>query len=91
VVGSLQVGDTVLFDATAGGMELEDWEMEPGDGFGKFIAECDGLLGEIMEFDEDDPDHALVHLQDGAELWSISIEHLIPFPGVKVLSPRIAA
>lgn len=91
MVGGLKVGDTVRFDATAGGMSLADWEMEPGDGFGKFIKHCNGLLGEITEIDEDDPDYASVHLQDGEILDDVHIQHFERIEGVKVLSPRIAA
>lgn len=88
---SLKVGDTVRFNATAGGMTLGDWGMEPGDGFGKFIKRIDGLLGEVMSFDEDDPEYISVHFQDGELLDDVHIEHFTPVPGVKLLSPRLAA
>ena len=88
---SLKVGDTVRFNATAGGMTLDDWGMEPGDGFGKFIKRIDGLLGEVMSFDEDDPEYISVHFQDGELLDDVHIEHFTQVAGVKLLSPRLAA
>lgn len=91
MVAGLKVGDTVRFDATAGGMTLADWEMEPGDGFGKFIKHCNGLLGEVIEIDPDDPDYVSVHFQDGELLDDVHIDHLIPVTGVRILSPRLAA
>lgn len=85
------MGDTVRFDAAAGGMTLDDWEMEPGDGFGRFIKHCDGLLGEITEVDPDDPDYVSVHFQDGEILDDVHVVHFTQVTGVRILSPRLAA
>lgn len=85
------MGDTVRFDATAGGMTLADWEMEPGDGFSRFIKRCDGLLGEITEVDPDDLDYVSVHFQDGELLDDVHVVHFTQVTGVRILSPRLAA
>ena len=50
-----------------------------------------GLLGEVMEIDPDDPDYVSVHFQDGELLDDVHIDHLIPVTGVRILSPRLAA
>lgn len=91
MVGGLKVGDTVRFDAAAGGMEVSDWEMEPGDGFSRFIRHCDGLLGEVIEVDPADPDYVSVHFQDGEILDDVHVVHFTQVTGVRILSPRIAA
>ena len=38
----VNVGDTVRFHAETEGWSLDDWAMEPGDGFSKFVGQLDG-------------------------------------------------
>lgn len=90
----VKVGDTVRFHAETEDWGIDDWAMEPGDGFSAFIKRLDGLLAEVTEIevgDEDEPLYVDLIFQDGELLDAVSVVHLEAIDRkVRVLAAKAA-
>jgi hypothetical protein len=91
----VNVGDTVRFHAETADWSLDDWAMEPGDGFSKFVARLDGLLAEVtaveVEGEEGEACYVDLVFQDGEMLDAVCVVHLEPIDRkVRVLAARAA-
>jgi hypothetical protein len=89
------VGDTVRFHAETEDWTLDDWAMEPGDGFSQFIERLDGVLAEVTEVEVAGPDGEVLYVdlvfQDGEMLDAVCVTHLEPIDRkVRVLAARAA-
>ena len=90
----IKVGDTVRFHAETEAWSLDDWAMEPGDGFSQFIARLDGVLAEVTEVEIEHGGEVLyvdLVFQDGEMLDAVCVEHLeLIDPKVRVFAARAA-
>lgn len=89
-----KVGDTVRFHAETEDWSLDDWAMEPGDGFSQFIERLDGVLAEVVEVEVESGGEVLyvdLVFQDGEMLDAVCVAHLEPIDRkVRVLAARAA-
>ena len=90
----VNVGDTVRFHAETEGWSLDDWAMEPGDGFSQFVGRLNGLLAEVVEVEVESGGEVLyvdLVFQDGEMLDAVCVAHLEPIDRkVRVLAARAA-
>jgi hypothetical protein len=90
----VNVGDTVRFHAETEGWSLDDWAMEPGDGFSQFVGRLNGLLAEVVEVEVESGGEVLyvdLVFQDGEMLDAVCVLHLEPIDRkVRVLAARAA-
>jgi len=88
------VGDTVRFHAETADWTLDDWAMEPGDGFSQFVGRLNGLLAEVVEVEVEASGEVLyvdLVFQDGEMLDAVCVVHLEPIDRkVRVLAARAA-
>ena len=90
----VNVGDTVRFHAETADWTLDDWAMEPGDGFSQFVGRLNGLLAEVVEVEVESGGEVLyvdLVFQDGEMLDAVCVAHLEPIDRkVRVLAARAA-
>jgi hypothetical protein len=90
----VNVGDTVRFHAETEDWTLDDWAMEPGDGFSQFVGRLNGLLAEVVEVEVEAGGEVLyvdLVFQDGEMLDAVCVAHLEPIDRkVRVLAARAA-
>jgi hypothetical protein len=90
----VNVGDTVRFHAETEDWTLDDWAMEPGDGFSQFVGRLNGLLAEVVEVEVESGGEVLyvdLVFQDGEMLDAVCVAHLEPIDRkVRVLAARAA-
>ncbi len=90
----VNVGDTVRFHAETEDWTLDDWAMEPGDGFSQFVGRLNGLLAEVVEVEVESGGEVLyvdLVFQDGEMLDADCVAHLEPIDRkVRVLAARAA-
>jgi hypothetical protein len=90
----INVGDTVRFHAETADWTLDDWAMEPGDGFSQFVGRLNGLLAEVVEVEVEASGEVLyvdLVFQDGEMLDAVCVAHLEPIDRkVRVLAARAA-
>ncbi len=90
----INVGDTVRFHAETEDWTLDDWAMEPGDGFSQFVGRLNGLLAEVVEVEVEAGGEVLyvdLVFQDGEMLDAVCVAHLEPIDRkVRVLAARAA-
>ena len=90
----INVGDTVRFHAETEDWTLDDWAMEPGDGFSQFVGRLNGLLAEVVEVEVESGGEVLyvdLVFQDGEMLDAVCVVHLEPIDRkVRVLAARAA-
>ena len=90
----VNVGDTVRFHAETADWTLDDWAMEPGDGFSQFVGRLNGLLAEVVEVEVESGGEVLyvdLVFQDGEMLDAVCVVHLEPIDrNVRVLAARAA-
>ena len=90
----VNVGDTVRFHAETEDWTLDDWAMEPGDGFSQFVGRLNGLLAEVVEVEVEANGEVLyvdLVFQDGEMLDAVCVAHLEPIDRkVRVLAARAA-
>jgi hypothetical protein len=90
----INVGDTVRFHAETEDWTLDDWAMEPGDGFSQFVGRLNGLLAEVVEVEVESGGEVLyvdLVFQDGEMLDAVCVAHLEPIDRkVRVLAARAA-
>ena len=90
----VNVGDTVRFHAETEDWTLDDWAMEPGDGFSQFVGRLNGLLAEVVEVEVESGGEVLyvdLVFQDGEMLDAVCVAHLEPIDRkVRGLAARAA-
>ncbi len=90
----VNVGDTVRFHAETEDWTLDDWAMEPGDGFSQFVGRLNGLLAEVVEVEVESGGEVLyvdLVFQDGEMLDAVCVTHLEPIDRkVRVFAARAA-
>jgi hypothetical protein len=90
----VNVGDTVRFHAETADWTLDDWAMEPGDGFSQFVGRLNGLLAEVVEVEVEASGEVLyvdLVFQDGEMMDAVCVVHLEPIDRkVRVLAARAA-